>query len=102
MTPARLSRLHWLDALSPPFDQHIDRLIEIAKRILPAAEAEGEAAPPRQEEQPRQPVEELLRLLQVVAESQRPQEVPPRKQVRAQGSRAIPLSSDAKCNTPAD
>jgi TIR domain len=77
----RLSRLHWLDALSPPFDQHIDRLIEIAKRILPAAEAEGEAAPPRQEEQPRQPVEELLRLLQVAAESQRPQEVPPRKQV---------------------
>jgi len=37
----RLSRLHWLDALSPPFDQHIDRLIEIAKRILPAAEASG-------------------------------------------------------------
>jgi TIR domain len=70
----RLSRLHWLDALSPPFDQHIDRLIEIAKRILPAAEAEGEAAPPRQEEQPRQPVEEPLRHLQVAAESQRPQE----------------------------
>jgi TIR domain len=65
----RLGRLHWLDALSSPLDQHIDRLIEIAKRILPAAEAEGEAAPSRQEEQARQPVEEPLPLLHVAEES---------------------------------
>lgn len=74
----RLSRLNWLDALSPPLDQHIDNLIEIAKRYLPAwrdtEEAEGqhqqrqaeEALQRRQlEEQPRQPIEEPLRLLQV-------------------------------------
>jgi TPR repeat protein len=65
----RLSRLHWLDALSSPLDQHIDRLIEIAKRILPAAEAEGEAAAPRQEEQARQSVGEPLPLLHVAEES---------------------------------
>ena len=72
-----LNRLHWLDALSPPLDQHIDRLIESAKRNLPAA-AEAEAAPPQQEEQPRQPVEEPLPLLQVAEAGHRPQEVPPR------------------------
>jgi TIR domain len=62
-----LNRLHWLDALSSPLDQHIDRLIESAKRNLPAA-VEDEGAPPRQEEQPRQPVEELQRLLRVTEE----------------------------------
>lgn len=54
-----LNRLHWLDALSPPLDQHIDRLIESAKRNLPAA-GEGEEAQrpvqlsqePRQQKQP--------------------------------------------------
>ena len=83
----RLSRLNWLDALSPPLDQHIDNLIEITKRYLPAwRDAEGA---PRQEdqqrqadeelqrrkleEQPRQPVEEPLRLLQGAEESHRPQ-----------------------------
>jgi TIR domain-containing protein len=30
-----LGRLHWLDALSPPLETHIDRLIESAKRNLP-------------------------------------------------------------------
>ena len=94
----RLSRLNWLDALSPPLDQHIDNLIEIAKRYLPAwREAEEarreqedqqrqveeeqhqqrqaeEALVRRQpEEQPRQPVEEPLRLLQGAEESHRPQ-----------------------------
>ena len=95
----RLSRLNWLDALSPPLDQHIDNLIEIAKRYLPAwRDAEG--APPRQEdqqrqaeeelqrcqpeEQPRQPVEEPLRLLQVAEESHRPQGEPLRTRDRKQ------------------
>src|ERR1700730_7011043 len=36
-----LRSLHWLDALRPPLDEHIDRLIESAKRSLPAA-GEGE------------------------------------------------------------
>jgi len=97
----RLSRLNWLDALSPPLDQHIDNLIEIAKRYLPAwREAEEarreqedqqrqveeeqhqqrqaeEALQRRQpEEQPRQPIKEPLRLLQVVEESHSPQGEP--------------------------
>jgi len=94
----RLSRLNWLDALSPPLDQHIDNLIEIAKRYLPAwrdaeearreqedqqRQVEEEQHQQRQaeealvrrqpEEQPRQPVEEPLRLLQGAEESHRPQ-----------------------------
>jgi hypothetical protein len=32
-----LGRVHWLDALTPPLESHIDRLIESAKRNLPAA-----------------------------------------------------------------
>jgi len=58
-----LNRLHWLDALSLPLDAHIDRLIENAKRNLPAA-SDAKEAPPRQEEQPRKLVEEPRRLLQ--------------------------------------
>jgi hypothetical protein len=47
-----LNRLHWLDALSPPLDAHIDRLIETAKPNLPeAGEGEAEEArPPQQKE----------------------------------------------------
>src|ERR1019366_7098833 len=63
----RLSRLHWLDALSQPLDAHFDRLIESAKRNLPASEA-GEVRP-RQEEQPRRSEEEPLPLLHVTEES---------------------------------
>ena len=74
-----LNRLHWLDALSSPLDQHIDRLIESAKRNLPAA-VEDEGAPPRQEEQPRQPMEEPSRLLRVTEEPHRSQKEPARKQ----------------------
>jgi amino acid transporter len=32
-----LGGLHWLDALSPPLDDHIDRLIETTKRNLPSS-----------------------------------------------------------------
>lgn len=39
-----LSRVHWLDALTPPLESHIDRLIESAKRTVPVA-AEGKQRP---------------------------------------------------------
>ena len=83
----RLSRLHWLDALSPPFDQHIDRLIESAKRNLPAEEEEARPQKeehPRQDEQPRQPVEEPRRLLQVAAEPTIGKRCRPRSWTRSQ------------------
>jgi hypothetical protein len=64
----RLSRLHWLDALTPPLDQHIDRLIEVAKRNLPAAGDAG-APPPAKEEPILQPLE---RIEQRVEEPPRP------------------------------
>jgi hypothetical protein len=70
----RLSRLNWLDALSPPLDQHIDLLIESAKRNLPGWK-EAEEARPRHEEQHRQ-TEEELRLRQA---ERRQQEKSPRK-----------------------
>jgi hypothetical protein len=56
----RLSRLHWHDALSPPLDPHIDRLIESAKRNLPGWR-EADEARRQQEEQQRQAEEELQR-----------------------------------------
>ncbi len=37
-----LGRLHWLDALSPPLEGHIDRLIDNARRNLSAAGGEPE------------------------------------------------------------
>jgi hypothetical protein len=55
-----LSRLQWLDAFSPPLDEHIDRLIEYAKRNLSAA-GEDEEARRQQEEQQRQAEAELQR-----------------------------------------
>jgi hypothetical protein len=36
-----LSRLHWLDALTPPVEAHIDLLTERAKRVLGVADAEA-------------------------------------------------------------
>jgi uncharacterized protein YjiK len=74
----RLIRLHWLDALSSPLDQHIDRLIESAKRILPAAEAEE--ARPRQEEELRQAEEELQRRQQEEQRRQAEEELQQRQQ----------------------
>jgi hypothetical protein len=45
-----LGRVHWLDALSPPIDAHIDLLVENAKRVLGTGEAvvplEPSPAPP--------------------------------------------------------
>jgi TIR domain/WD domain, G-beta repeat len=69
----RLSRLNWLDALSQPLDQHIDRLIETTKRVLPAAEAEE--ARPRQEEELRQAEEELQRRQQEEQQRQAEEEL---------------------------
>jgi formylglycine-generating enzyme required for sulfatase activity len=65
-----LGRVHWLDALTPPLEEHIDRLIESAKRNLPAPlEDEGvvrqaqaeERHRQRDEEAPRRPQEEQRR-----------------------------------------
>jgi hypothetical protein len=41
-----LGGLHWLDALSPPLDAHIDRLIEITKRNLIPVETRKEEKSP--------------------------------------------------------
>ena len=47
-----LSRRHWLDALTPPLEQHLQRLAEAVERILPATEpASTPAEAPRTPEQ---------------------------------------------------
>ena len=44
-----LGRVHWLDALTPPLEAHIDRLIDSIKRNLPEAK-KAEEEPGRQQE----------------------------------------------------
>jgi hypothetical protein len=40
-----LSRVHWLDAMTPPMESHIDRLVASAKRVLdPGGETPGMAS----------------------------------------------------------
>ena len=78
-----LNRLHWLDALSQPLDQHIDRLIESAKRNLPAA-AEAEEARRQQEDQHRQAEEESQRRLQEEQQRQEEEELRRRQQEEQQ------------------
>jgi hypothetical protein len=73
----RLSSVHWLDALTPPVDQHIGRLIESATPYLPAWRASNEAR--RQQEEQRRRQEEEQRRLQAEEERRRQQEEPPRK-----------------------
>jgi hypothetical protein len=45
-----LGRLHWLDALAPPLERHIDRLIDSAKRILEGDEGRDSQRRQRAEE----------------------------------------------------
>ena len=45
-----LGRVHWLDALTPPLEEHIGKLVESAKRVVDADSHEpvGPAVPPDQ------------------------------------------------------
>ncbi len=55
-----LGRVHWLDALTPPLEAHIDRLIDSIKRNLPEAKKAEEEQGRQQEKEHRrhQPQEE--------------------------------------------
>jgi hypothetical protein len=51
-----LSRLHWLDAMTPPLEAHIDYLVENAKRVLSGGSPEPAPALPRQPPTPPPPI----------------------------------------------
>jgi hypothetical protein len=79
-----LGRVHWLDALTPPLDAHIDRLIESAKRYLPAPKEAEEKQHRRQQDKDEhqqaveagQAQEEQQRRLQAEKERRRQERVP--------------------------